>query len=287
MSEPHDSEIGGDLPPLDPVLAAWLEADDPGPMPDEVWASIQARLAQEPPLVPAGVVDLGAVRSRRRSRTLPVLAGAAGLVLVGAVVLPSLGSPDPAPVADGVVASGPVLDPTSPAPGGESAEPVAATPTTSQEMQGTAAPDPASPGGATAGVEQVLPRAMLSTGTSYTTDALPAQVVTLLADAGMGDGVGVSSAMTASPAPTQMLGTGLAASPESLADCLGRLGLPVGTIPLVLDTAIVDGREGSVIVTTSPPVTDGQPTALHVVAVGQDCTDADVAAARHWDLPLR
>ena len=97
-----DSDIGGDLPPLDPELAAWLASDPPPPMPEEVWARLEARLAAEPPLVPSGVVDLGSERAKRRGgRLLPVLAGAAGLALVGAVVLPTLRSSDPTPVAEG------------------------------------------------------------------------------------------------------------------------------------------------------------------------------------------
>ena len=46
------------------------------------------------------------------------------------------------------------------------------------------------------------------------------------------------------------------------------------------------GQEAGVIVTVGASDASGAPTALHVVAVGRDCTDADVDAARHWDLPL-
>lgn len=132
-----------------------------------------------------------------------------------------------------------------------------------------------------------MPRTMVATGTDYTADALPAQVTTLLATAGMSDSTAVAAAMAASPATATLPGVGLASSPEALADCLGRLGLPSGSVPLVLDTATVDGRDGSVIVTVGSTDSVGLPTSLHIVAVGQDCTDDDVAAARHWDLPLR
>jgi hypothetical protein len=54
----------------------------------------------------------------------------------------------------------------------------------------------------------------------------------------------------------------------------------------MLDRATVNGREGSVIVTVGAMDAAGQPTSLRVVAVGQDCTDEDVAAAQHLDLPL-
>lgn len=259
--------IGDDLPPLDPDLASWLAADSAPPMPDEVWERLEARLAAEPPLVPAGVVDLAAERSRRgRRAVLPVLVGAAGVALVGAVVLPSLQSSSPPPVADGVSTGQPALAAGAPA---------------AEATSSVKAPAPA-PNSAAA-----MPRAMVATGTDYTVASLPDQVSTLLSDAGMADSAAVAAVMSASPQQTQMPGVGLASSPEALAECLGRLGLPPESVPLVLDSATVEGRAGSVIVTLGASDSAGQPTALHVVAVGQDCSDDDVTAARHWDLPLR
>lgn len=303
MSQGDD--FTGDLPPLDPDLAAWLASDQPSAMPADVWADLETRLAAEPAFAPSAArepgesaerplsdpIDLAAARARRRGgRVLPILAGAAGLVLVGAVVLPSLRSADPAPVADGAPASQPLVA-ASAEPGVESGAD-APTVTSPQPPDASAAPQPAAtagnPEGAAAVVaEPVMPRAMVSTGTDYTMDALPAQVITLLTDAGMSDGSAVATAMTASPSPTAMPGVGLASSPEALADCMERLGLAAGSVPLVLDTATIDGREGSVIVTASQLDPAGRPASLHVVAVGQECTDDDVVAARHWDLPLR
>lgn len=280
-------DFPGDLPPLDPALAAWLARDPDPVMPAEVWDRIQARLAAEPALTPDGlppVASLERARQRRRGgRVLPILAGAAGLALVGAVVLPSLNSPDPTPiVADGPATSQPMV--------AASADEVDPPTVTQNDPSATPLPaaTPARPSGAAATTrEPVMPRAMVATGTDYTDDALPGQVVTLLAAAGMSDSIGVASAMTASPAPTAMPGTGLAASPEALADCMTRLGMPAGAVPLVLDTAMIDGREGSVIVTAGQMSAEGVPASVHVVAVGQDCTDEDVAAARHWEIPLR
>lgn len=276
MSDQPDEEFLGDLPPIDADLADWLASDTASPMPAEVWSDLEARFAAE---AKAGkVVDLTAERTRRRGgRVLPILAGAAGVALVGAVVLPSLRSPDPAPVAGGSAASQPVV--AVPAP--EVADSVDPT------SGAAAAATPSTPSGAAAVIsEPVLPRAIVSTGTDYAADDLPGQVVTLLADAGMADGTAVAAAMSASPAPTSMPGSGLAASPEALADCLTRLGLP-DAIPLVLDTATIEGRAGSVIVTAGQAAPDGRPTSLHVVAVGQECNEEDVLSARHWDLPLR
>lgn len=266
-----ESDVGGDLPPLDPELAAWLASDTPGPMPEQVWSGIEARLAAEPPLVPAGVVDLQAERTRRRpGKALPLLAGAAGLVLVGAVVLPSMQTSSPAPVADGASSAAAVVAGAAPT-GAEDAG-----------VAGVPAPQASGPEAAPA-----MPRAIVSSGTDYSADTLPTQVTTLLASTGMTDSASVASAMTASPTTTPAPGTGLASNPEALADCLGRLGLPPESVPLVLDTATIDGVEGHVIVTLGAQDADGQPTALHVVTVGHDCTEDDVAAARHWDLPLR
>lgn len=282
MNDPDD--ITGDLPPIDPDLAAWLASDPAPPMPAEVWERIQASLAAEPALIPAGsnVVDLGAERTRRRGRrVLPILAGAAGLAVVGAVVLPSMQTAGPAPVADGASTSQPVL--AEGAPAAEAPAPQSPAPIPQDTPD---ASDASTDGAAATGAQAPMPRTMVSTGTDYTPDALPAQVVTLLAASGMSDGVGVATAMTASPSSTVMPGVGLASSPEALADCLKRLGLP-GSVPLVLDTATIEGREGSVIVTTGQVNAEGMPTSLHVVAVGQECNEEDVASARHWDLPLR
>ena len=273
-----DSDIGGDLPPLDPELAAWLAADAPGPMPDDVWAGIEARLAAEAPLVPAEVVDLNAERARRRPRrVLPVLAGAAGLVLVGAVVIPSMQTSSPAPVADGASTAQPAVAAAASVDASEG-DALASAPQQS-------ASEPTADTSAASIV--AMPRTMVATGTDYSGETLPAQITALLSTSGMVDRAAVTAALAASPAATTMPGVGLASSPEALADCLGRLGLPPDALPLVLDRGTVNGRDGSVIVTVGAQDGQGVPTALHVVAVGQDCTDEDAAAAQHLDIPLR
>lgn len=278
-----DSDLGGDLPPLDPEVAAWLAADPAPAMPAEVWARLEGALAAEPALgASPDVVDLSAERTKRRSRSaLPLLAGAAGLVLVGAIVVPAMRGSDPAPVvADGAVTTTTVAEP---APDG--AAPGAAAPDATPAVPGEAAPTAAATDAPMTSGVTALPRAMLQTGTDYSADAMPSQVTTLLATAGLADSNDVSAAMTASPAATEMPGTGLAATAESLADCLGRLGLPAGATPLLIDTATFDGQRAGVIVTVGATA-NGEPSGLHVVAVGWECAEADVAAARHWDLPL-
>jgi hypothetical protein len=178
----------------------------------------------------------------------------------------------PAPVADGASSAQPAL---------------AASPSPQASDEGAVASAPASTASAPAAVGPApAPRAIISTGTDYAAETLPAQVTALLSTAGMSDRAAVNAVLTASPPVTSMPGDGLASSVEALTDCLGRLGLPPESMPLMLDRATVDGREGSVIVTVGAMDAAGQPTSLHVVAVGQDCTDEDAAAAQHLDLPL-
>jgi len=275
VTESEEPEIGGDLPPLDPDLAAWLAADPDPTMPDEVWARIEERLAAEQPLAavvaPTATVDLAAARTRRRSRVLPVLVGAAGVAIVGAVVLPTMRTA--APVSDVPASAQPAAAAGSPGQAGPQASPDAST----RSAQAPAPPN-----------ADAMPRAMVATGTDYTADAMPAQVATVLADAGMADtsAVAEAAASTASPSPPAMPGLGIASDPLALADCLGRLGLPPEATPLLVDGATFDGREAGVIVTVGASDASGVPTALHVVAVGRECTEADVEAAQHWDLPL-
>jgi hypothetical protein len=260
MSDPDGADLGGDLPPLEPELAAWLTAEPTPTMPPQVWAQIEARLAEEPAHVPAGVVDLAAERkARTRRRALPLLAGAAGLALVGAVVVPALRSSDPAPLADGAPASTPAEVAALP-----SSTPLATT------------PEPAAP---------PLPRAMVATGTDYTAADFQTQATTLLASAGMQDSASIASAMNTPPMTEVISGEGLAASPQALADCLKRLGLSPESIPLVVDTATVDGRVGSLIVTWDPR-SEETPLTVHAVAVGQECNEEDAASAMHWDVAL-
>ena len=275
MTDRRDPDFfEGELPPLDPDVAAWLGSDTPAPMPPEVWAQLESRLAQETPLVaaPTAVVDLETERGQRRRRgaLLPVLAGAAGLVLVGAVVVPSLRGGDP--VADG--GSSVAVTEMSPATD-TSGGPAAQVDADRESLpQAGALPAPATP------------RAMVATGIDYAAESMPAQLTTLLTSSGFADPGAVSAAMAATPSAMAMSSTGLGASPEALADCLGRLGLPVSSTPLLLDMATFDGAKAGVIVTVDAPTEAVTPRSLHVVAVGWDCDDADVANARHWDLPL-
>lgn len=264
------ADLGGPLPPLDPELAAWLAAAPAPTMPAEVWERIEGALAAQPPFTAsdaapvaaatpsASVSDLSEHR-RRRSRVLPVLAGAAGVVLVGAVVVPAMRAGNaPAPVADQA--------------GGAPASVVAA-------------PDP-SPDMVAAPKSAAMPRMMMSTGTDYASAAMPDQVAPLLQTAGLTDAAAVATMSSTLPTELAPVGTGgFTSSPESLADCMGRLGMtPDGPPALVVDRATFDGADVGVVVTVNTlPASAGEPAVLDVIVVGSACSDADIAGAQRFE----
>jgi len=284
--EPTD--IPGELPPLDPELAAWLAADPAPTMPEDVWSRLESALAAEPPLNrDATVVDLSAARERRRGRLWPVLAGAAGVALVGLVVLPAVRGGGGTPVADApVTAEAAVELPAVPAPdaavpSGDNEGASAAEPSLS------AVPEPTPSDSASAPeARAATPRAMLDTGTAYSSDALPGQVGAILTQVGLADPQAMASAVEATPSPSPMTGAGMLSSAEALRDCLLRLGLPATAEPLVVDHGEFEGRDAGLVVTVGAMNSAGTPRDLHVVIVGTECTSADVSAARHFDLPV-
>ncbi|MEK9662989.1 MAG: hypothetical protein VW082_00060 [Candidatus Nanopelagicales bacterium] len=305
---------GADLPPMDPELHAWLTRDPAPPMPADVWDRLESALAAEPPFiaaptdtpetssdVPATVTDLAA--RRRSGRLWPVLAGAAGVALVGLVALPALRGGDAPPVADGPLTAEAAID--IPTPNGLTAESADTGDALSTDAKGTepqvadapadtpadppesAAPSPAATETPAPSPTVAIPVAMLDTGTTYSSDAMPTQVTTLLASVGMPDSGSMARAMgRASVSPSPMAGTGLMASPEALHDCMVRLGLPETAQPLLVDHGTFEGLDAGMLVTVGSVLTDGTPGDLHVVVVGMECAETDVATARHFDLPV-
>jgi len=264
------ADLGGPLPPLDPELAAWLAAAPAPTMPAEVWERIEGALAAQPPFTASDAAPVAAAtpsssvsdlseQRRRRSRVLPVLAGAAGVVLVGAVVVPAMRAGNaPAPVADQA--------------GGAPASVVAA-------------PDP-SPDMVAAPKSAAMPRMMMSTGTDYASAAMPDQVAPLLQTAGLTDAAAVATMSSTLPTELAPVGTGgFTSSPESLADCMGRLGMtPDGPPALVVDRATFDGADVGVVVTVNTlPASAGEPAVLDVIVVGSACSDADIAGAQRFE----
>lgn len=265
------ADLGGPLPPLDPELAEWFASAPAPAMPPEVWDRIEGALAAQPPFTPSGevpaaavaapatVADLSERRERRgRSRALPILAGAAGLVLVGAVVVPAMrGGDAPAPVAEGNGGQPAVIADPNPSP-----DMVASAPTAA------------------------MPRMMMSTGTDYASAQMPDQVQPLLVTAGLTDAASVATMSSLMPTDVAPVGTGgFTASAESLADCMGKLGMaPDGPPTLLIDRATYDGADVGVVVTVrSLPDGAEEPAVLDVVVVGSECSDADVAAAQRFE----
>ncbi|MFY9330455.1 MAG: hypothetical protein WAO41_02115 [Candidatus Nanopelagicales bacterium] len=178
-----------DLPALAaayPELAEYLASQPTPDMPASVWTDIQARLAQEAPLVtnPAhasaeGVTDLAAHRNRRRRA--PILTAAASLVLIGAVGVPVVmnSTSSAPPVADGPV----VAASATPAPRvATSTEPtLAATPGPAPADSPSAVPaEPTSPG-----MASVPARTVVASGINYDAEGMSAQVGELLSSAGL------------------------------------------------------------------------------------------------------
>jgi len=267
---------GAPLPPLDPELAAWFAAAPAPPMPPQVWQRIEGALAAQPPFTPsaeapgtaaataaAPVADLAAHREKRRSRVLPVLAGAAGVVLVGAVVIPAMRAGNA---------------PTDVAPvggGGSPASVVAeANPAEAPALSSTAAP---------------MPHMMVSTGTDYASAQMPDQVAPLLATVGLTDAAAVATMTRSLPTDVAPVGDGgFTASAESLADCMGRLGMVSdGDAPLLVDRATYDGSDVGVVVSVeSTPASPSDPVVLDVVVVGSECSEADVASAERFQVTV-
>lgn len=266
---------GAPLPPLDPELAAWFAAAPAPPMPPQVWRRIEAALSAQPPFTPsaeapgtvaatvaAPVADLAAHREKRRSRVLPVLAGAAGVVLVGAVVIPAMRAGNaPTPAADSA--------------GGSPASVVAeANPAEAPAVSSTAAP---------------MPRMMVSSGTDYASGHMPDQVAPLLATVGLTDAAAVATMTRSLPTDVAPVGDGgFTASAESLADCMGRLGMVSdGAAPLLVDRATYDGSDVGVVVSVeSTPASPSDPVVLDVVVVGSECSEADVASAERFEVTV-
>lgn len=171
------------------------------PMPDAVWARLQLALAQE--------AD-STQRRRRRSPWLPGLAAAAAVVVVGALLWPTLG--------------------------GERAEPVAAPEAVTMQ---------AAPASAAAAADQSMTRIapaasvpVLESGTDYDADAIDASVIRLASNVVPDDTpTAGEDGFTATPEGLN----------DCLGAVLIRAQTP-DPRPLVVDRATLDGAEVGVLV---------------------------------------
>lgn len=281
----------GDVPelgPLPPDLAEWFAAQGRPSMPPDVWARIEAALGAEQPLAPAAAAALAPVvplassaAAAKRSlaaRAWPILGAAAGLVLIGIVVLPVIrgGGDQPVTVADG----GAVVSTTASAVAQETPTALVGSGSPSKEASHQSR-------------HANVPMAVLSTGTDYTMDSMPQQVGVLLTTAGIKAPQDIPALPatddTAAPTPSPVGDSGFTATPQTLVDCLERLGADAQELPaLIVDRATFAGSDAAVVVmmkSSDQPVSD-EPAVLDVVVVGAMCTDADVASAQHFDYQM-
>ncbi|MCZ3387976.1 MAG: hypothetical protein LH645_02375 [Actinomycetia bacterium] len=235
------------------------------PMPDAVWQQLATALAAEPVVTPAGaatVVPIETARKRRWGRPgIGVVAGAAGVALVGAII------------------GGNVL-------GGTNNSAI-----TSDSGGPTAAGDNA---------REVLvnPYAATQSGTKYDAAALDAQVTQLVtarktfsptaaptADSTAPTASPTTSGEFASPEPTMNDDPGvaqLATDPAAAQACLeGYLGVP-GVRPLAIDIGKWQGEPAAIIVL---PAAD--PNAAEVWVIDPDCSGPEGWLFYYATVPMR
>ncbi len=330
---PPPEDIPRDLPPLDPELAEWFDQAPPPAMPEDVWDRLSGSLAAEAAARAAAagqVASLADARSapaRRRSAALwPILAGAAGIVLVGLVVVPVLRGGGSAPVADAPVASaeaegavaGEAADPvprtqpeddegsqaSEPSPTATSSPVVASpgapetdpSPTEVAESPADTAPEapgsetaPEAPGSEAAEVPGVAVPMVLATGSEYTPESMAAQITALLTGAGMAE---ESTLVAAMDAPSDLgaatpVGTdGFTSSPDVLRTCLDLLGATHGGAAPLVVDRALYSGQDVGVVVRLRELALGKPADLDVLVVDPACTPEDVAAAERFDLAL-
>lgn len=222
------------------------------PMPDAVWEQLSAVLAAEPVVTPAGaatVVPIEAARKRRWGRPgIGVVAGAAGVALLGAIFVPS------------------VLG------GGDSA-------TTSNDSGGPVA------GGDSAGEFPATAFAATQSGTKYQEEALSSQVTQLVAarktftptppttldsQSGSPSPSATGEFSTGDPTDETTRGSAvapMATDPAAAQACLeGYLDVS-GVEPLAIDIGLWEGEPAAIIV-----LPGSEPNLAEVWVIDPDCS---------------
>jgi hypothetical protein len=241
-------QLRGDLA----TVTATLAELPPVTMPDDVWERLSAAVGAEPVLTPEGaatVVPIGGARQRRSWRPgMGLVAGAAGVALVGAIVVPILNS-------------------------SSSSDPSAGS--------GSVAADRSAPGESAS----VPPVAYVAsrTGTDYQPEALERQATSLMASRSAFTATATlppeaSTEPTpedSAPTPSgTALGTDssgvvlkLTAGPGAARACLESYLDAPDIMPLAIDIGTWDGRPAAVIVLPN----DTDPTAADVWVIDPDC----------------
>jgi hypothetical protein len=246
------SALRGDLASLSDALADLPDE----PMPDAVWEQLAEAMAAEPVLTPAGsatVVPIEAARRRRWGRPgIGVVAGAAGVALIGAIIV------------------------SSDFGGGDTATTLSETADSAQEDRGADLP--------------LAAYAATQSGTRYQEAALSSQVTELVAARAtftptppVGDFESATASPTASTSadpegegtaePTQRPEDSvapMATDPAAAQACLeGYLDVD-GVQPLAIDIGVWQGEPAAVIV-----LPDVDPDLVEVWVIDPDCTGPD------------
>jgi hypothetical protein len=243
------------------TVTATLAELPPVTMPDAVWERLSAAVAAEPVLTPEGaatVIPIGEVRRRRSWRPgMGLVAGAAGVALIGAIVVPILNS------------------------------------SSSSDLSGGDGSVTAADRGAPAESGTVPPVAYVAsrTGTDYQPEALERQATSLVAsrsaftatatlppetstEPSPEDTATPSDAPPATPSGTPLDSASanvllkLTAGPAAAQACLESYLDAPGIMPLAIDIGTWDGKPAAVIVLPN----EFDPTAADVFVIDPDCT---------------
>lgn len=244
------SALRGDLASLTDALSDLPDE----PMPDDVWEQLADAMAAEPVLTPAGaatVVPIETARRRRWGRPgIGVVAGAAGVALIGAIIV------------------------SSDFGGGDAATTLSESADSAQEDRGADLP--------------LTAYAATQSGTRYQQEALSSQVTKLVAARAtftptppvmetQTASASPTTATTQSPegggttTPTQDDGDSIAAmatDPAAAQACLeGYIPDVVGVQPLAIDIGVWQGEPAAVIVLPST-----EPDFVDVWVIDPDCS---------------
>lgn len=222
-------------------------------MPDDVWSRLSAALEAEPVVTPAGAATVVPLDQRRRSRRpgMGVVAGAAGIALLGAIVVPWVFSTSASDTSGG---------------------------------DGSITAD----GGARAESDQIPAVAYVAstTGTDYEVEELERQVTTLVArrsaftaTATLPPEPSTSPTPADTTAPTDVASSPMASSsasagllrvsdgPQAAQACLESYLGVTGIVPLAIDIGTWDGESAAVIVLPA----EDDPSLAEVWVLDPDC----------------
>lgn len=258
------------------------------PMPDDVWASLQATIAAESAQRSAATAP-GASRSSGRGRWLLVAAAAAAVVVVGGVWINAKDNP-PQPVATANLADDATESSMAAASGALSAPPVDAAAPSESSMQSVQA-TPRSNGGAVVQNASFPVRRVMATQTNYAKDSMPAQVGALLSTAGVRSSGDIEKALPVDAQPTPVGTNGFTATMEGLRSCVTAITKNAAAQALVIDRALFEGNDAGIVVmpagsggpdsATPTMTTETEAGPLDVWVVEPDCAVVDPHVMLH------